>query len=46
MADIDAKGMQVADLTDEQLKELLQTEQKMNNAANNKQELYLLAVKR
>ncbi|NLI13874.1 hypothetical protein [Pelotomaculum propionicicum] len=46
MAEINTKGMKVADLSDEQLNELLQAEQKMNKAANNKQELYLLAVKR
>lgn len=46
VAEIDAKGMQAADLSAEQLAELRQAEQKLNNATNNKQEVYLLAVSR
>jgi len=46
VAEIDAKGMKVADLSNEQLAELRQSEQKLNDSKNNKQELYLLAVSR
>lgn len=46
MPDIDTKGMKVAELSDEQLAQLRQAEQKLNSAANNKQEVYLLAVSR
>lgn len=46
MANIDAKGMKVADLTEEQLAELHRAEQKMNSAGNNAREIYLLAVSR
>ena len=46
MAEIDTKGMKVADLSDQQLAELRQSEQKLNGSTNNKQELYLLAVSR
>lgn len=45
MTNIDAKGMNVAELSEEQLAELHRAEQKMNNAGNNK-EIYLLAVSR
>jgi hypothetical protein len=46
VAEIDTKGMKAADLSDEQLAELRQYEQKLNGSTNNKQELYLLAVSR
>ena len=44
MPNIDNKGMQAADLTEDQLAELRQAEQKMNSAANSTREIYLLAV--
>lgn len=44
MTDIDAKGMKVAELTDEQFAQLRQTEQKLNDAGKTKDEIYLLAV--
>lgn len=46
MAQIDTKGMKVAELTDEQFAQLRQTEQQLNDAAKNKEEIYLLAVSR
>lgn len=46
MANIDAKGMKVADLTDQQFAQLRDTEQKMNASTGNQEELYLLAVTR
>ncbi len=46
MAEIDRKGMKAADLSNEQLAELRQAEQKLNGSTNNKQEVYLLAVMR
>lgn len=46
MAVIDAKGMKVAELTDEQFNRLRQAEQNMNDSAGNNQEIYLLAVTR
>ena len=46
MAEIDTKGMKVADLSNDQLSELRQVEQKLNGSTKNKQELYLLAVSR
>ena len=44
MADIDTKGMKVAELTDDQFSKLRQTEQQLNDAGKNKEEIYLLAV--
>ncbi|MGQ9558268.1 MAG: hypothetical protein ACUVTU_09975 [Desulfurispora sp.] len=44
MCQIDAKGMQVAELTGEQLKTLQQAEQSINTGAT--KEIYLLAVSR
>jgi hypothetical protein len=46
MTNIDTKGMKAADLTEEQLAELNRAQQKMNDAGNNTQEIYLLAVSR
>lgn len=46
MAEIDTKGMKVAQLTDEQFSHLRQAEQNLNNAAKNNEEIYLLAVTR
>lgn len=46
MADIDTKGMQAAQLTDDQFTQLRQTEQNINGSNNNKGEVYLLAVTR
>lgn len=46
MADIDAKGMKVAELSDEQFAQLRQAEQQLNDAGKNKAEIYLLAVSR
>lgn len=46
MSSIDAKGMKVAELTEEQFSQLRQAEQNMNGATGNKQEIYLLAVTR
>lgn len=46
MANIDTKGMSVAELTDDQFAQLRQAEQKLNEAAKNKEEIYLLAVSR
>ncbi|TEB05848.1 hypothetical protein Psch_02889 [Pelotomaculum schinkii] len=46
MSSIDTKGMQVAELTDEQFTQLRKLEQNLNNASGNQQEIYLLAVTR
>ncbi|MFX4261398.1 hypothetical protein ACOBQJ_04260 [Pelotomaculum propionicicum] len=46
MSNIDTKGMKAAELTEEQLAELRQAQQKINQAGNNKREIYLLAVSR
>jgi hypothetical protein len=46
MAEIDTKGMQAAQLTDDQFAQLRQAEQKINGSKNNKGEVYLLAVTR
>jgi len=46
VADIDTKGMKIAELTDDQFSQLRQVEQQLNNAAKNKEEIYLLAVSR
>ncbi|TEB18017.1 hypothetical protein Psfp_00140 [Pelotomaculum sp. FP] len=46
MSSIDAKGMQAAELTDEQFTQLRKLEQNLNNASGNQQEIYLLAVTR
>ncbi|MCL6634467.1 MAG: hypothetical protein K6T29_01705 [Peptococcaceae bacterium] len=46
MAEIDTGGMKAAELTDEQIAQLRQAEQKINGTAGNKQEIYLLAVTR
>lgn len=46
MAQIDTKGMEVADLSPEQVDMLKQSEQKINTGAKTKQEIYLLAVTR
>lgn len=46
MTNIDAKGMKVATLTDDQFEKLRQAEKAMNDASGNKEELYLLAVTR
>lgn len=45
MTQIDAKGMEVAQLSDQQLQRLLSAEKELNNAAGG-QEIYLLAVAR
>ena len=44
MTQIDAKGLNVAELNDEEFNMLLDAEKKINQ--NNKKEIYLLAVKR
>lgn len=44
MTDINTKGMEVAQLTEEQLHQILQTEKLINE--NTPQEIYLLAVQR
>lgn len=46
MADIDTKGMQVAQLSDDQFAQLRQAEQNINVSKSNKGEVYLLAVTR
>lgn len=46
MAEIDAKGMKVAELTDDQFAQLREAEKRLNDAEGNKQEIYLLAVTR
>ncbi|MBF7083276.1 hypothetical protein IT084_09845 [Desulfallas sp. Bu1-1] len=45
MANIDTKGMEVAQLSDEQLKRLISAEKEINNTGAG-QEVYLLAVSR
>jgi hypothetical protein len=46
MSGIDTKGMQVAELTDEQFAQLRKLEQNLNNTSGNQEEIYLLAVTR
>ncbi|MCL6638324.1 MAG: hypothetical protein K6T80_01410 [Firmicutes bacterium] len=46
MAQIDTRGMEAAELSPEQLNQLRETEKKMNEAMQNKGEVYLLAVTR
>lgn len=46
MAEIDTKGMKVAELNEEQFSQLRDAEKRMNDAAKNKGEIYLLAVTR
>ncbi|TYO95944.1 hypothetical protein [Desulfallas thermosapovorans] len=45
MANIDTKGMEVANLSQEQLNRLISAEKELNNAGAG-QEIYLLAVSR
>jgi len=46
MAEIDTKGMKIAELSDAQFTQLREMEKKLNGAAGDKQEIYLLAVTR
>lgn len=46
MAEIDTKGMKVAELTTEQFNQLRDAEKKMNEAPHKTEEIYLLAVTR
>lgn len=45
MPNIDTKGMEVANLSQEQLSSLINTEKEINTSVKN-QEIYLLAVQR
>jgi len=46
MSDIDTKGMQVAELTNQQFIQLREMEQKLNNSNSTQDKIYLLAVTR
>ncbi|HOV80337.1 MAG TPA: hypothetical protein PK728_09570 [Bacillota bacterium] len=46
MTEIDTGGMKAAELTEEQFSQLREAEKKINGAAGNKKEIYLLAVTR
>lgn len=46
MSNIDAIGIQAAELTDEQITQLRKAEQSMNDESGNSQKIYLLAVTR